>query len=410
MSAIRITDSVFWTGALLPSLRKADVIVDLKYGTTINAYLVRGRQKTALIDTILPDAIDELRENLRSVSDLPVDYIILNHAEPDHSGALLQVMERFPRAEILATPTAAHYLRQILNRPLDIHLTRDGEELDLGGLTLRFMHTPFLHWADTQMTYCPEERVLFPCDFLAAHFCEPRLFSDRIQFTKEYDECFNLFYTAIMSPFKSHVMAGLTRLQGLPMRYVCPSHGPVLVGDHIARAITRYRTWSLPNPRRDPVVTVFYVSAYGCTAALAEQIVQGIRSGLEGGIVSSYDLIDTRYELPGLKAILADSDAFLIGSPTINRDATAPAWQLLLGVDAIHSRQKLASAFGSFGWSGEAVPMLIERLKSLSFDVRDEGCTVCFVPTRDDLKAAYEFGKVFGRNVAQRGRAGGLEA
>lgn len=402
MSAVKITDSVYWAGALLPSLRKADVIVDLKYGTTINAYLVKGSRKRALIDTSLADTVDEFRDNLRSLSDLVVDYIIVNHAEPDHSGALPRLMERFPGAEILATPTAAHYLKRIVNKPMNIRLTRDEEELDLGGLTLRFLHAPFLHWPDTMMTYCPEEKILFPCDFLGAHFCEPRLFSDLIQFTKEYDESFKNFYTAIMSPFKGHVLAGLDRIKGLPLRYVCPSHGPVLVGDHIGRAMTRYRDWSAPKSRSGQVVSVFYASAYGCTAILADQIARGIRHSLDSGSVNSYDLTDTDYDLATLKAALADSDAFLIGSPTVNRDATAPAWQLLAGVDAINSKQKRASAFGSFGWSGEAVPMLIERLKSLKFDVQDEGFRVCFVPTRDDVEAAYEFGKAFGRALPKR--------
>lgn len=398
MSAIKITDSVYWAGALLPSLRKADVIVDLKYGTSINAYLVRGRDKTALIDTCLADAVDQFRDNLPS---LVVDYIILNHAEPDHSGALTRIMERFPGAQILATPTAARYLKEIVNRPIEIRPTRDGEELDLGGLTLRFLHQPFLHWADTQMTYCPEEKILFPCDFLGAHFCEPRLFSDKVQFTREYDECFKTFYTAIMSPFKEHVMAGLARIHGLPMRYACPSHGPVLVGDHITQAVSRYRAWSQPDPRRDPVVTVFYTTSYGCTAALADQIVQGIRSTMGDGTVTSYDLNDTRYDWEVFRKAMADSDAFLIGSPTINRDAPAPVWRILTGVDAINSKRKLASAFGSYGWSGEAVPMVLQRLKSLKFDVRDEGFTICFVPTRDNLDEAKAFGKAFGARVAE---------
>nr|WP_320131879.1 FprA family A-type flavoprotein [uncultured Holophaga sp.] len=404
MSAVRITDAIHWAGALLPALRTADVVVDLPYGTSLNAYIVRGDRKTALIDTTLIDTVDQCRDNLRELPDLTVDCIILNHTEPDHSGSLLRLVERFPGAQVMATPTAARYLKKILNRPLDIHQTRDGEELDLGGRTLRFLHTPFLHWADTQMTWCPEERALFPCDFLAAHFCEPRILSDRIQFNLEYEACLELFYRAVMAPFAEHVQAGLHRIRDLDLRYVCPSHGPVLVGDAIGRALARYRAWSTPDLHRDPVVGVFYTSAYRCTAALGDQIAQGIRATLGGGHVTVYDLNDTRYDWKVYQDLLAESDALLVGSPTINRDATAPLWRLLAGVDALNTRGKLATAFGSFGWSGEAVPMLLERLRSLKFEVQDEGFRVCFVPDRDELKAAYEFGKAFGLRLAERWR------
>ncbi len=226
MHPVEVANGIHWVGVLDPQLRIFDVIMRAEQGTSYNAYLVQGRARTALIETSKGRFADTFLETLgRVVDPARIDYVVLNHLEPDHSGALGTLAEVAPRARAVVTKPGSVFLRQILNRDVDPLVVTDGQEIDLGGKTLRFLLTPFLHWPDTMFTYAVEDQVLFPCDFLGAHYCDDRLFNDLVD---NYEYAFRYYFHVIMRPFKEHVRKGLEKIQDLPLRAVCPSHGPIL--------------------------------------------------------------------------------------------------------------------------------------------------------------------------------------
>lgn len=396
MGAIKIKDGIYSVGVLNPNMRIFDVVMKTEYGTSYNAFLVKG-EKTALIDTVHPRFFDEYLENIQSVVDLSeIDYVIMNHNEPDHSGSLARLVEAAPQVQILSSQAGAIYLKNITNKTLlNLRAVKDGETLDLGaGRVLTFVNAPFLHWPDSMFTWLASEKIAFTCDFLGAHFCEPRMLDSRISYPARYQEAFRGYFDAIFAPFKPYVLKGLEKLNALDAQYVCTSHGPILTsGVLLEQAKQKYEKWSTPAAHAHKEIPVFYCSAYGNTGALAEQIASGVRSVLPDAEVQTFDINECCFETLAEK--INEADGFLLGSPTINKDAVRPVWMLAASIDAINSKGKPASAFGSFGWSGEAVPMLVERLKSLKLKVFENGFTCRFVPSDDETNGAYEFGRRF---------------
>ena len=393
MGVIKIKDGIYSVGVLNPCLRIFDIIMKTEFGTSYNAYLLTG-EKNVLIETVHARFFDEYIENVKSIIPLDqIDYIIMNHNEPDHSGALERLLALATKAEILTSPAGRIYLPLITNNPnMKMRAVADGEKLELGGgRTLEFIHAPFLHWPDSMFTYLKSEKTVFTCDFLGAHFCEPTMSDLKIQYTGFYEQAFAEYFDAIFGPFKPYVLSGLSKLDGLDAETVCTSHGPVLhKGGFLEEARLRYEKWSTRNVRQHKDIPIFYCSAYGNTGLLAKKIAEGVKSVITDACVDLYDL--TAVEPCALAGRLNDSDAFLLGTPTINKDALAPVWLLVNSIDAISSKGKHVSAFGSYGWSGEGVPAVLARLKALNMNVFEEGYSCRFVPSETELNAAYEFG------------------
>ena len=400
MPSFEITKGVYSVGAVNPNLRVFDIVMKTEYGTTYNAYLVKGTEKTALIETCHARFFDIFVENIGEVCDLAqIDYIILNHNEPDHSGALARLVDLCPKAQVVASQAGSIYLKNITNRSdLKVTVVKDGEKLNLGGKTLTFLSAPFLHWPDSIFTWLEEDKILFSCDFLGAHYCEPYVLDTRVNHPEAYEAAFLGYYEAIFGPFKPYVLKGLEKIQDLDLEFVCPSHGPVLTRDcRIPYVKEMYAKWSQPVKNETPLIPVFYVTAYGNTGLVAEAIAKGIRSVLPQAQVETYDVI--HHDFAKLQGLLAASDAFAVGSPTLNRDALPPIWDLLTHIDAVNCQKKPVLAFGSYGWSGEAVPYLVDRLGKLKMKVFGEGYKVCFVPSQKDLAEAEELGPQFARSL-----------
>jgi flavorubredoxin len=396
MAAVKIAQGVYSVGALNPNMRIFDVIMRTDFGTSYNAYLIKG-EKTALIETVHSRFFDEYLENIASVTDpAKIDYIIMNHNEPDHSGSLAKLLQKAPQIKVITTQAGAIYLKNITNMPgLEMRTVKDGDTLDLGeGKLLRFVSAPFLHWPDSMFTWLESEKTAFTCDFLGAHYCEPRMFDSLVSYMRDYRGCVLGYYNAIFGPFKPYVLKGLDKLEALGADRVCPSHGPILTkGVMLGEVIGDYRRWSTPAPRDKKTIPLFYCSAYGNTAKLARAIAAGIKSVLPDAAADIYDINDN--DPAALAAKINNCDAFLVGSPTINRDAVRPVWTLVTSIDAINTKGRKCAAFGSFGWSGEAVPMLNERLRSLKLDLFESGFTCRFVPSAEELSQAEEFGRRF---------------
>ena len=399
MSATKLQEGLYAVGVLNPNMRIFDVVMETQWGTSYNAYLVQGKEKTALIEVCHKDFFDQFLSNIRQVTDpSAIDYIILNHCEPDHSGALAALLELCPQAQIVVSKGGSLYLKNITNRAdLPFMIAKDQDVLNLGGLELRFIAAPFLHWPDSMFTYWQQEKIAFTCDFLGAHYCEPYLWDRYIAYPKSYRQAFEYYYQGIFGPFKPYVLAGLEKLAALELTTVCPSHGPVLTRQgYLEEAMACYHTWSLPDENQKPELAVFYCSAYGNTAQLGQAIAKGAKSQLPAWEVNCYDL--NEQNLAEMSRRLNQAKAIAIGSPTINGDAVAPVWQLLSHVDAVNNKKKPALVFGSYGWSGEAVPNLTARLQGLKMALFGDGLKVTFVPSAADLVNAEALGAEFAKS------------
>ena len=232
METVSLANNVHWVGAKDPGLAVFDIVIPTEYGTTYNSYLVRGTDKTALIDCVKRPFAEELFRNISRV--LPpetLDYVVINHSEPDHSGALVDLLERNPNVTVYLSRSAKMFIDNIVNREYSFKTVEDGEELPLGGKTLRFLNTPYLHWPDTILTYLVEDRILFPCDFLGSHYSSPEFFNDEVPDQEATRKAFEFYYSTIMRPYKEHVLKACEKLKGLPIAMIAPSHGPILRKD-----------------------------------------------------------------------------------------------------------------------------------------------------------------------------------
>jgi len=397
--AVSLASDVFWIGALNPKLRVFDVIMRTEQGTTYNAYVVRGREKTAVIETVKRGFTEEFFARLQKVVPLErVDYIVCNHLEPDHSGSLAAVHERMPQARIVVSKNGQGFLPGLTHVDLNPLAVESGDKLDLGGKTLEFITAPFLHWPDTMFTYLPEEQILFSCDFLGSHFCSEQRFSDQVG---EFFPAFKYYFDVIMRPFKEYVLKGLAAIEGRPLRMVAPSHGPIL-NQNLPRYLEQYRQWAR-EPAHVPggSLLVFYVSAYGFTASLAKAMAEGAQAA--GVKTRLFNLEET--SLPDVLHEIEAADGLAVGSCTINGDAVKPAWDLLSSLATLKLKGKLAAAFGSYGWSGEAVPMLEERLRALKFKLAAPGLKVKFNPRAGDVQAARDLGSTLAEKIKETNAA-----
>lgn len=397
-----ITDGIFYTGVLNPNMRVFDIIMCTEYGTSYNSYFVAGSEKTAIIEAAHLSFYDNYLANIeQAAGSRGIDYLVLNHCEPDHTGCVAKILERFPDIEVVVSQAGSIYIKQISNRPdLKIRVVKDGDSISLGDKTLSFINAPFLHWPDSMFTYVPESKVLFSCDFLGAHYCEPQVLDTHITYMDAYRKAMQYYYDCIFGPFAPHVLKGLDKIDGLEIDYACTSHGPVLSADGLLpEVMSSYRAWATPKPRAAKCVPVFYVSAYGNTRILAEAAAEGIKQAIPDAHAPVYNIIE--HDMGELAAMLNESDGFILGSPTINRDALAPVWNLISCIDAVNIQKRPVALLGSYGWSGEALGFLEQRLSALKLKVFPTALKVNFVPTDADIDSAKALGAAFGKSIIE---------
>jgi len=394
--AVALSERVFWIGALDPTLRTFDIILKTANGTTYNSYLVRGSDGVAVIDTVKEGFSSDFFTRLESVADYSeIKYIVLNHLEPDHTGALPELIRRAPQARLFISQRAQAMLKALLKHDSIAYTpVMTGDSISLGDRTLRFLNTPYLHWPDTQCTYLEEEQVLFSGDIFGCHYCDARLFNDQVgdfRFSYEY------YYAHIMRPFREYVIKALELIEPLALKTIAPAHGPIL-RDHPDQYPAHYRrlvTSALDSEIGDEKsLLIFYISSYGNTARMAEAVYEAA-SEIEGVRASLYDLEGG--EVAPFVDLIECADGIMFGTPTINGDAVKPVWDLLSSLAVVHTRGKLAGAFGSFGWSGEAVCMVEDRLRGLKMRVPVEGLRIKLIPTDDELDDCRKFGTAVGR-------------
>lgn len=396
MSAIKAMDDLWWVGVEDHDLRVFDIVMHSDWGTSYNAYAVRGAEGVALFETVKEKFFDEYLANLKEVCSLDeVKYIVVGHTEPDHSGSLEKLLDLTPNATVVGSATAITFLKEIVNKPFASRAVKEGDTIDLGGRTLTFLSVPFLHWPDSMYTYIPEMKALFTVDSFGCHYADDRVFNDLID--GDFTEAYKYYFDCIMGPFKPFVLKALDKIKPLDIQFIGNGHGPVLRAN-IPHYLELYRQWATPVvvPADERRVAIAYVSAYGYTKQLAGVIADALA---EGGVkhVELYDLVEC--DLETARAAVQSADGFLLGSPTLVGDALPPIYEMLVGLNPIIHKGKPAGAFGSYGWSGEAVPKLTAQMQAIGLKLPVEGLKVRFKPSEAQLAEARQFGLDFAAAV-----------
>jgi NADH oxidase (H2O-forming) len=382
MASLKLKDNIYSVGVRNPELRVFDIIMETKKGTTYNSYLIVD-EKIAVIDTVKDGYYEEFLSNIKEViGDRKIDYIIVQHTELDHSGSLSKLIKDYPEAVVVGSKAAIMYSKNITN--FDFKSQEFKQPVSLGKTTLKFISAPNLHWPDTIFTYAEEQKILFTCDFMGCHYCPSDNLEDSVN--DDYLDEMKYYFDVIMGPFKKFVLSAFDKIEGLEYDMVAPSHGPIHIHD-IDKYKELYKQWAKTEVPTEKIVTILYVSAYGNTEKMAKYIANQInKNGIKA---EAYEI--TSMEQNNITEMIEKSSGLIMGSPTINQDAVKPVWDVLSLVCAITNRGKAAGAFGSYGWSGEGVQMMTDRLKSLKFKTVEQGLRFNFVANEEDFNRADKF-------------------
>jgi flavorubredoxin len=396
LGPVEIKPGIYWIGSEDPDLRVFDDLFPTEHGTSYNAYLIKGNGKTAIIDTVEHKNVDEYMDKVRSLVDpATIDYIIVNHTEHDHSGSLAYLLEHSPNAVVYCTIAAKNFLGNILHRPITCQTVKDGDTLDLGGRTLRFITAPFLHWPDTMFTRLEEENILFSCDAFAAHYWNVgHIFNDECD---DFTSARHFYFDCIFRPFKDKVLAAVEKIRHDVIDMICPSHGPIIRQDPW-KVIQQFENWSKP-PSQNKKIVILFLSPHGSTEKMALAVANGANLG--GIEICSYHI--NSLTAGELRNLMEEASALIFGIPTFNRDIAKPMWEVLAYLSTVKLKTNLAAIFGSYGWSGEACKMAEERLKSLGFKLVTESVRTTFSPTDEVLAKCEELGRAVAEEVQNKG-------
>jgi len=387
-----IVPGVFWVGASDWHRRLFDSLISLPYGTSYNAYLVVGKNKIALIDTVWTPFADLLLSKIgKIVKPEKIDYLVMNHAEPDHSGSIPGVLSVAKNAKLVAMKRGIGMAKVYYDVPDERMLeVKEGDTIDLGGKTLRFLEAPWLHWPETIFTYLVEDSILFPCDFFGAHIAVSRLFDDEVDDLLLPEA--KRYYADIMMPFPVFVKRALDKIKDLDIKIIAPSHG--VVYRNPKRILDAYEMWARGSLKHK--VVILYVSMWGSTEALEKTIEEAIAE--EGIETVPYNLVAS--DLSHLSRDLVDASAIIIGSPTYINGAHPIALTATEFIRSQKPRTKLVAIFGSYGWGGGAVSQIEDRLKQSGFQIIET--LECRGPPKEaDLERARKLGKLIAQKIKQ---------
>ncbi|HAU28969.1 MAG TPA: MBL fold hydrolase [Rhodospirillaceae bacterium] len=357
MEPRKICNGVDLLGALDWNRRLFDSLIPLPDGTSYNAYLVHGTEKTALIDSADPKMADSLMQQLEHVE--RIDYVISQHSEQDHSGAIPEVLKKYPGAIVLCSPKAKPILVDHLRIVPDlIRTVEDGETISLGGKTLRFIHTPWVHWPETMVTHLAEDRILFTCDFFGSHLATTELFAGTNPYVYEAAK---RYYAEIMMPFHMEIRGNLEKIKPLAFDYIAPSHGPVY--DKPELIVSAYADWV--SDRVSNLVVIPYISMHGSTEAMVDHLVSALVSrGIE---VQKFELSTT--DIGKLAMSLVDAATIVIGTPTVQLGPHPSVFATTHLANALRPKLRYAAIIGSYGWGTKAVEQLAGLIPNLTVEV-----------------------------------------
>jgi len=359
MKGRKINDSVCWMGAVDWSRRLFDSLVPLPDGTSYNAYLVRGSEKTALLDAVDPAKSDLLLNQLDGID--RIDYIVAQHVEQDHSGSIPLLLDKYPAAMVVSTPKAQGMLLDLLGIPEQRVLTvEDGKTLSLGDKTLEFIHTPWVHWPETMCTYLREDGILFSCDFFGSHLATTDLC---VTDQAAVYEAAKRYYAEIMMPFRSAIRKNLAKVETHDIKMIAPSHGPVY--DQPGFILDAYKDWISDSVKNEVVLP--YISMHGSTQRMVDHLVSALAE--RGVKVHLFDLTVT--DIGKLAIALVDAATIVVGTPTVLGGPHPSVHYAAHLANVLRPKLRYASIIGSYGWSSKAIEQIAGLIPNLKVEILD---------------------------------------
>ncbi len=357
MELKKITEGVWWAGAADWDRRLFDSLVPLPDGTSYNAYIVRGTEKTALIDTVDPSKTAVLMTHLEGVES--VDYIISQHAEQDHSGSLPEVLRKYPDAVVITNSKGKEFLTDLLGIDGDsVRTVAEGDKLSLGGKTLEFISTPWVHWPETFCTFLREDKVLFSCDLFGSHLATTSVF---VEDEWKVIEAAKRYYAEVMMPFRATIRKHIEKFEQFPIETIAPSHGPVYRSAE--NIIMAHRDWV--SERVSNTVLLPYATMHGSTELMVDYLTESLAS--KGIGVQRFNLAVT--DTGKLVMSLVDAATIVIGSPTVLTGAHPSVISAAFLVNALRPKLKFASIIGSMGWGGKMVEQINSTIANLKVEL-----------------------------------------
>ena len=391
-----ITNDIKWIGILDPDLRTFDIVMETVHGTTYNSYFIDAQKKT-IVETTKEKYWDTYIAKIKKlVNPIDIEYIIVNHTEPDHSGNIANLLKVAPNATVVGSGNTIRYLKDLTGMEFKCMQVKDGQTLDLGNKTIRFVAAANLHWPDSTYAYLEEDKILFTCDSFGAHYCEEGMFDDLV---KNYDDAFKYYFDVILKPFSKFMLKAIEKIKPLEIKVICPGHGPILRKNwkryvDMSEQFSKEALHIIDKQR----VFIPYVSAYQKTALIAQKIAEGIRKA--GDIEVNVCDIE-KMDLAKIDEHLSRSTGIIIGSPTINKNTLLQIYQLFALISPIRDHGKLAAVIGSYGWSGEAVKIIHDNLVNLKLKVMPENFALKFTLHENIFPACIEYGMQFGKQLLE---------
>ena len=376
MKPREIRPNIYWVGAIDWDRRLFDALIPLPDGTSYNSYLIKGSEKTALIDTVDPTMQTVLINHLDQLGIENIDYVVANHAEPDHSGTLPQVLEKNPHAKAIVTPKCKEMLIDLFMIPEERFMTVDDKEtISLGDRTLEFIYAPWVHWPETMLTYLREDKILFPCDLFGSHLATTELY---VTDEGQVYEAAKRYYAEIMMPFRTSIEKHLERIKDYNIELIAPSHGPMY--DKPEFILKAYYSWVFDEPRN--IVVLPYTSMWGSTRKMVKYLVGALAE--KGVTVKQFDLTVT--DIGKLAMALVDAATIVIGTPTVLAGPHPNAAYAAFLANALRPKLRFVSIIGSYGWGGRAVQQLAEMIPKLKVELLEPVLSKGF-PREADFKA-----------------------
>jgi flavorubredoxin len=378
----KLAEGVYWVGARDWNRRLFDALIPLPVGTTYNSYLIIGEKKKALIDTVNPGFEKELEEKIRKIIDpIEIDYVVMNHAEPDHAGSIPHMILVSPKAKLVTSVRGAKMAQTFYKVPEErIIAVHDQETIDLGGKTLQFIEAPMLHWPETMFTYIKEDKILFPCDFLGAHTAKG-LYDDEVE---DLLVLAQRYFGEIMMPFRPNAQKGLEKIANLEISLIAPSHGPIHRNPE--RILNAYKKWANGETKKKAIIV--YVTMWNSTEKMIKPIADTLAS--EGIEVALHNLAVA--DIADIAKDLVDSRAIVLGTPTVLAGAHPLAVYATYLVKALRPPLKYGAVLSSYGWGGGAIKHVQEALGQTKLEIVG-ALEINGPPTEDNIRQIVELGK-----------------
>lgn len=385
-----INDKVMWVGKTDWELKKfhGDEFTTEK-GSSYNSYLIRD-EKNVLIDTVWLPYDREFVKNLKKEIDLDkIDYIIIQHGEVDHSGALMELMREIPNTPIYCTANGIKSLKGQYHMDWNFVPVKTGDKLNIGENTLTFIEAPMLHWPDTMFTYMDNEQILFSNDGFGQHLASEHLYADEVDNADLFNQALT-YYANILAPFGFMVKNKINEIlsMNLPIKMICPSHG-LIWRENPTQIVEKYLEWA--NNYQENQITIIYDTMWNSTRKISEAIAKGIEK--KDNKITIKLMNSAKDDKTDILTEVFKSKAILVGSPTVNNGYLHSIAGILEMIKGMKLKGKKAAAFGSYGWSGEAIKLITEELRKAGFEILNDGIKVKWTPGEEETSKCIEFGE-----------------